>query len=118
MRMWMIDPQLMCNKHLLNEHVGTHLLEDSVKKKRSIGALMERGQVDLSKVGERHDILATEMHDRGMNHQSPIDQGTDWSGGIVNEYDSVVELKSRCIDCRSRIVEAELALSSAMGTES
>ena len=83
MRMWMIDPQLMCNKHLLGEHVETHMLEGSLKKGRSLAGFINNGLVDLERLGERHDQLAEEMKDRGMNHKSPINRRVSWTGGSV-----------------------------------
>ena len=118
MRMWMIDPQLMCNKHLLGEHVETHMLAGSMKKGRSMAGFITGKLVDLSKIGHRHDALASEMSERGMNHKSPLFQCSDWIGGSVDEFTSVIELKSRCAECRDRIEEAELAISSSIGIES
>ena len=32
MRMWNVDPKLMCNKHLLGEHVEMHMFFGTIQK--------------------------------------------------------------------------------------
>ena len=36
MRMWMVDPKIMCRKHLLGEHVEHHMFVGTINKRISI----------------------------------------------------------------------------------
>ena len=37
MRMWMVDPRGMCNKHLVGEHLELHMFVESLRKKMNLG---------------------------------------------------------------------------------
>ena len=47
MRIWKINPKLMCRKHLLGEHVESHMFVGSINKRRSIQGHIEKGQVEI-----------------------------------------------------------------------
>jgi len=107
MRMWMVDPKLLCREHLLGEHNELHKFVPSFKKKRSVAGRL--GQIELSKYRQRHDELAIEMVRRGYNHSSPIEV-PDFSylplahyEAIVDKGTSLKELCKRCTECRKRI---------------
>ena len=75
MRMWMVDPKLMCRKHLLGEHGEIHKFRHNFEKRHNmVGRLMFPSQIDPTKMSERHDALAHEMARRGYNHHSPYVQ--------------------------------------------
>lgn len=105
MRMWMINPELLCRKHLLGEHSEIHKFKHSfVKKHKMYGRL---GQIEPKSMEARHDELTLEMIKRGYNHNSPYEQ-PDVSylpEMIVNKDISVKDLIERCEECRLRILE-------------
>lgn len=68
MRLWGIDPKVMCRKHLLGEHVEMHMIVGSLRRRRNLGRLLTAGFVDLRKVAARHESLAYEMKRRGYRH--------------------------------------------------
>jgi len=113
MRMWMVDPGLLCKKHLLGEHVECHMLDGSLRRRRSIAGFLDRGLLEPSQLQARHDALADEMVRRGMQHASPLD-AEPWrpeehpdvceQDQYVDDVVSLRELSRRCSDCRSRIV--------------
>lgn len=71
MRMWMINPALLCNKHLLGEHGEIHKHRHNFVKKHNIyGRIFPVVQIEPSSMKKRHDLLAKEMLRRSMNHQS------------------------------------------------
>ena len=37
MRMWMIDPKLLCRKHLLGEHLEIHMFVGTINKGINVG---------------------------------------------------------------------------------
>ena len=103
MRMWMIDPRLMCSKHLCGEHVECHMLVGSILKNRNIEGFLARGLLEPQNLQTRHDALAAEMGRRGFHHKSPLKPySTDKTGAVLPRV-SILELSSRCEKCRQRI---------------
>jgi hypothetical protein len=108
MRMWGSKPNRMCNKHILGEHLEMHMFAGSIKKKIDMMGYVANNLVDLHRIKERHDELAAEMTQRGMNHKSPMTERPDTSylGTYLhlplNIAQSEEELHNRCPDC-SRI---------------
>jgi len=104
-RMWMIDPRLMCRQHLLGEHNELHKLVGSLKKGRSILGYVKKGYVSTVGIKDRHEELALEMRRRGYRHESPLDYEEAAKMGKIDVYGNMKELSSRCEDCRRRIHE-------------
>ncbi len=113
MRMWMINPELLCRKHLLGEHGEIHKHLPSFRKGHSIdGRMSPVVQIQINCLLERHDVLAAEMLNRGMNHKSPLLDIPDLQAAYpehydkeVDEYTSMVDLCERCSDCRKLIMK-------------
>ena len=105
MRMWMVDPRLMCRQHLLGEHLECHMLLGSILRKRSVAGFLDRKIIEPQSLKRRHDELAREMIRRGYNHNSPIERQPAVSsiGGltIVDQDESLLELRQRCRQCRT-----------------
>lgn len=107
--MWMVDPALMCRKHLLGEHVELHMLVGSIKRGKSLEGFVRNRLIQPKDILARHDILAEEMARRGYKHKSPLEQPElteDIAVATVSVTDNEVELFNRCPDCRARILEA------------
>jgi hypothetical protein len=110
--MWMIDPKLMCNQHLVGEHVELHMLYGCMEKGRSIAGYAKNGVVEMAKLSERHDDLVEEMLSRDMRHKSPMDPvkaATMVSylapferEATVDRQASLAELHRRCPACCKR----------------
>ena len=114
MRMWMIDPKLLCNKHLLGEHGEIHKHKHNfVKGHRVSGRLSPVVQIEPSSMKVRHDQLAEEMKRRNMNHKSPYEQpsleayGNDVTNARVDLSKSIHDLCERCPECREKIMNHE-----------
>jgi len=108
--MWGVNPALLCDKHLLGEHVEMHMFAGSVRKGISTKGYEQKGLVVLSRIRLRHDALAKEMKRRGMNHRSPMDLIVDGrKGGWLDEKKNLKELKRRCGECRKLIKRHEAA---------
>jgi len=105
MRQWLVDPEVMCNKHLLGEHVEHHMFVGSIKKKKNLGRYISDGLLDARTLEPRHDQLAIEMKKRGMNHESPLGDFC-WPSGVfhgsIDPKRSAIELLRRCPQCRNR----------------
>ncbi len=108
MRMWMIEPNRLCNKHLLGEHGELHKFIPSFNKKYSIdNRISPVVQIELTSYQSRHDELAEEMLSRGMNHKSPLPQLPDFSYLPREQFEAKVDktisekdLHGRCDNCR------------------
>jgi hypothetical protein len=103
-RMWNVDPQLMCNKHLMGEHVEMHMFVGTVRAGKSLDGYIRDQLVEPQHIKARHDAVAAEMVARGLNHRTPIDENPDTGlvATIVPER-ALRELVTRCPDCRDRI---------------
>jgi hypothetical protein len=112
MRMWMIDPVLLCRKHLLGEHGEIHKHRHNFEKKHSIKNRILKGQIEPLSMKTRHDELAEEMLKRGFRHDSEysmpdISYLDDFERNFkVNKKQSIEDLHERCSDCRNIAREA------------
>ena len=98
----MLPPSLMCDRHLLGEHVELHMLVGSLLKGRSIQGFLVRGLLEPQHVKERHAELVQEMVRRGMNHKSPLEE-IQGPYGAVDRLASLKELYTRCARCKDII---------------
>ena len=103
MRMWMVEPDLLCRKHLMGEHVELHMLVGSLNKGKSVKGFVRDGLIEVHSARDRHEQLAVEMLRRGYNHKSPLPEFDSFIAGSVNVSDNIEELKKRCTECRERI---------------
>ena len=110
MRMWMVDPAMMCDQHLLGEHVEIHMLTGTLARHRSIDGFIVKGLLEPSSMAERHERLVAEMARRRFTHRSPLPEsdlgylGPEARGARVDVAVSATELASRCERCRDRAV--------------
>jgi hypothetical protein len=100
--MWMVDPKIMCRKHLLGEHAELHMFVGTIQKGVSLDGYVNRGLVDTSKIKLRHEILVLEMVVRGYRHNSPLIYTDALGVGKVDAANSAAELHRRCPDCAER----------------
>lgn len=100
----MVDPALLCRKHLLGEHVECHMFRGSLLKGTSLRGFLEAGLLDSRRLARRHDELAAEMLRRGYHHSSPLVRDFDdvAAEGDIDVTVAMRELASRCVECRQR----------------
>ena len=103
MRMWLVNPKMLCRKHLLGEHVETHMIEASIKRGRKLDGFVANKLIDSSRLQERHDALVTEMRQRGYKHDSHMAYTDTKAIGGVDIAANVGDLRNRCAGCRTRI---------------
>lgn len=73
MRMWMVNPQWMCRKHLLGEHYELHMIVGWINRRKSIQGFIDKNLIFPEQIVHRHSDLAFEMsYHRKYNHNSPI----------------------------------------------
>ena len=105
MRMWMVNPKIMCRNHLLGEHNEIHMFVGTLKRGNKLDGYVHNNCLEFKSLENRHNSLAEEMISRGYNHKSPIDmpKDIDQSDLVINsEVDkekSLNDLLSRCKNC-------------------
>lgn len=111
MRMWLVDPKIMCRKHLLGEHVEHHMFVGTINKKLNMRGYANNNLIEPQKLQERHLELVDEMISRGYNHNSPLDEvdlsylDEDIQMAIVDVDSSLKEILRRCPECAARYKE-------------
>lgn len=115
MRMWGINPKLLCRKHLLGEHNEIHKHRHNFIKKHSIkNRIFPVVQIEPENMKKRHDELVEEMINRGYNHQSPYEQpdlshlSNEERFAKISIDKSITDLKNRCLECTERITNKYL----------
>lgn len=109
MRMWMLNPRILCRTHLLGEHGELHKHRPSFVKQHSIAG--RRGQIEPQAMKRRHDQLAKEMMRRGYRHASPYDLpdlsylSRDDRNMKVDRALAQRDLRERCTECAARMQE-------------
>lgn len=100
MRMWMVDPKILCRKHLLGEHGEIHKHRHNFIKKHKMNGRL--GQIDPTLMKQRHDELAKEMIRRKYKHESPYEQpDVSYLPEMkININKSLNDLINRCKDCK------------------
>lgn len=108
MRMWMVDPTGMCQKHLLGEHVETHMFLGSLNKKLNLAGYIRKGLFEFKSLQQRHDALAAEISRRGYQHKSPLGEVpvavlSEVANSFVDRAIALQELVQRCPECAAKL---------------
>jgi hypothetical protein len=102
MRMWMVDPTIMCRNHLLGEHAEIHMFIGAINKGMSVKGYLSKGLLEVHNLYTRHEELVAEMERRGYKHLSDLDE--KWKiavkSGSINRKSNLRELVRRCLKCR------------------
>ena len=109
MRMWMVNPEWMCRKHLLGEHVECHMFLGHFKKKKGVSGYIQNNCLEPQSLIKRHNDLVAEMERRGYNHKTPLVCQNEMFYisrehffHIIDRESSLNDLMSRCPHCRGR----------------
>jgi len=107
MRMWMVNPRIMCRQHLLGEHVEIHMFIGTLNRKKSVKGYLEKGLLEIHNLYARHEELVEEMKRRSYNHYSKVDDKWKFveKVGIIDKEKNVEELVNRCLRCKKRYFE-------------
>jgi hypothetical protein len=104
MRMWMVDPKIMCRQHLLGEHAEIHMFIATIRHGKSVKGYLQKGLLEVHNLYARHEELVEEMNRRGYNHNSKVDKKWKFTEkiGNVDREKNVGELVNRCSKCGGR----------------
>ncbi len=108
MRIWDVEPSLLCRKHLLGEHRELHAVWAILTQgKRGYANHPEtlRWHGRLAALYRRHEALVAEMTQRGYRHATPLDvllaQGLEVQDQYVDTLaQQVALLRAKGCDCR------------------
>lgn len=111
MRIWDIDPELLCDRHLLGEHDEAHALWSIIVnglKGWSNHPETKRWRGKLRALYLRHEKTSTEMEKRGFSHKSPLDERYATGQGLQDELLAPIEEQKRILsekdqECARRI---------------
>jgi len=103
MRMWLVNPRLMCRQHLLGEHVELHMLVGCIVRGKSLAGYIEQGLIDTALIERRHLELVREMERRGYRHGSELPAFKALAAGRIDAVGNLLELKRRCKSCAARM---------------
>ncbi len=101
----MVNPRRMCLRHLLGEHVETHMIAGHLRAGRRLGRFAADGLVEQQRLRERHDALAREIERRGYRHASPLPPFVQTAERCrIDRRRSLADLARRCADCRAALL--------------
>jgi len=103
MRMWMVNPMLLCNQHLLGEHVECHMFVGCIRKSKNLSGYLRGGLLEIHNLQKRHDDLVIEMKRRGFKHGSPLPKFHPVVSGKIDLMKSFDDLRNRCKECRIKM---------------
>ncbi len=113
MRMWNINPELLCRQHLLGEHLEMHMFLGCIKENKNIKGFIKNGLVEINNIINRHNEIMNEMIKRNWNHKSPIDgnlQNILWKEGFVDINNNLKILYNRCEKCKELQIKNNIQL--------
>jgi hypothetical protein len=116
MRMWMVDPKILCNQHLLGEHGEIHKHRHVFVKgwKITKRVISNNVQIEPKSMASRHDELVQEMllrWPKENGHASPYEQPdlslyTEYEKSVVVDVDMALkDLLNRCDKCYNRYLK-------------
>lgn len=105
----MVNPKLLCTRHLAGEHKELHQLVGHMNKGnlKVLQGHARLGQIQLRDLAARHEELVAEFNRRGWNHKSPLPEHDPLDLGQVDIKVSLRDLCTRCTQCRQKIEIAE-----------
>lgn len=111
MRMWCIPTNIMCTKHIMQEHKDIHMIVGAINKKINIQSFILNGYIDTDKIKSRHFELAKEIEKRGGKHISKLPVFSIKRLSYLNKFANLDYLKANCKKCKLRIEYIERKLS-------
>ena len=107
MRIWDVNPETLCRKHLLGEHrelhaIWTILTENKTGYSKHPETIRWKGK--LKALFYRHELLVSAMKKRGYAHHSPLDKthavGLDVQEIFINTPEEQIQiLREKKCEC-------------------
>lgn len=113
MRQWHLPPELMCQQHLLGEHVEHHMFVGALIKGTHLYGYVKDRLLIPTTLQYRHECIVKEMLRRGYNHKSPlpmIHPNALWSfDDLLVSWDlthNLADIVNRCPKCAKLVDQA------------
>lgn len=106
MRIWDIDPALLCDRRLLGEHNELHALWNIILKGLkgfSNHPETKRWRGKIRDLYLRHEARVKEMERRGFRHVSPLDEALATGKAIQDELKDPIEAQERLLSEKTPI---------------
>lgn len=104
MRIWDVEPSLLCRNHLLGEHAELHGLWNVLTLDREgyrSHPETRRWKGKLGALFRRHEALVTELDRRGYRHRSPLDPALAVGAERQDELLHSVEEQKRILTAKA-----------------
>ena len=110
MRMWLTNPEKMCQKHICGEHLEMHMFLGSLKKGKKVDGYLKNNLFEPRLLYQRHEDLKQEMINRGYKHKSDmsdvdcacvLDLPVEKQYWEIDKDAALKDLLDRCPECRS-----------------
>jgi len=108
MRMWLVNPKLMCHLHLMAEHRELHLFVDKIRIGAKLDGYYNNGMMQDDAIRNRHFCLENEMTERFYKipeRYRNLPPFQHFGRGYVDIERSVITLIFRCKRCRKIMEE-------------
>lgn len=113
MRMWMINPKVMCREHLLGEYRELFTFLGTLRKKKRVDGYLRHNLFEPESIMLRYKELRKEMLRRGYNPRKPftfvpsdLDYLTEEQRLTrIDRRSAFDELIRRCPACRQRLAD-------------
>ncbi len=114
MRMWMVDPKILCKQHLMGEYREHFAIAGLMRLKRNFFGYIRNNLVEPKSIKDRFYAIRNEMLNRGYKPEK------DWKEPDVSYLPEEIQnykvdvqssqddLLNRCTECRSRFEEREM----------
>lgn len=107
----MVDPKIMCQKHLCGEHFELHMILSHIKAGKKIDGFLKNNCLQPRMIFQRHEEIVNEMLARGYNHKTPITEedcscvcclSKEQQYWEIHKERSLYDLLERCLECQKR----------------
>ena len=110
MRQWMVDPRILCDKHLRGEYVEHLMFLGTFKKQMNIPGYVKNNLVEPLSLIDRFDVVKAEMLRRGFKAVKTLDfpielldyLKPEWRNNEIDVVDALDNLIRRCHICAAR----------------
>lgn len=72
MRMWLVNPIFMCNKHLCGEYHELFMIVGTLKRKKNIDGFIKNNCIEVKSLKKRYKELKQEMLKRGFKPKAKL----------------------------------------------
>lgn len=114
MRMWQVNPKILCQKHLCGEWREIFTCAGIIKYKKSVEGYFKSNCLEPLSITTRHDELKAEMLRRGYKAKDEWTYTDDMSNHLgekknikIDRVDALNRLLTRCPECKKRFLSLE-----------